>query len=595
MNVVSNPSLPGVCSERQVLLCPTDRKDPFPGTMEEIKTSIVNNLATGSKRERDEATVLTPCAKRSRHDAFSCSTPSHAFGRTSATLHLQFSSFHSESENTVEDDELDDSLLEPIGDEDDEDDFDPSTLTSEQADSWLQDNPDPCHAADPPETCNKVTTCVDPFRPSESQGENSGASLYTTLDALDVSYTLTEEPESEGDNYAAMPPSPCQSALDRVDVNEPIQSSVCNVKSPIELPTAKTVVNSDLSTPLLDIKGVSSHAFNSFSPKCLRQTLPRGDSALDRSEVLDFPFDCDIDNVLTISLGSPFSSDEDNGAELAAITTKGKSSKILDSTLPPTQDSQFNQVSTTNAACNSISDAAQHYSPLSLDTADLSKDPHYPHTAEPEPSKVPSTSSSVVSVETKLSIASLETVKTVEFEKPSEDKENKDVQNDHQSTTSPKDPSATPTANGIQSKIVAPSCCKVQSSTEPKKEKPRIAIAPLWRPSFRAFLSDLELENDKKVYCNNVLLHLTSPRDATSEDPSIELASLLKQISREHQNWQHPSDLSKRHHPRFGKKPSKLFTLNQWVIENGGSDERFKDFPNTFQRSSIPSVLPFSS
>ncbi|XP_069613159.1 S100P-binding protein isoform X1 [Ranitomeya imitator] len=590
MNVVRNPSVLGVCSERQVLLYPTDWEDPFPGTMEEIKISIVNDRATGSKRERDEAAELTPCAKRSRHDAFSCSTPSSSFGSSSATQHLHFSSFHSQSENTVEHEEEEDSLLYGSDDEDDFDDI--ANLTSDQEDIILQDIIDPYHAAEPPETCNEVTTCVDPFRPSESQGENSAASLYKTLD---VSDTLTEE--SEGDNYAAMPPSPCQSALDREEVSESIQSSVCNVKSPNELPTAETVVDSDLSTPLLGIKGVSSsQAPNSFSPKHLLQTLPRVEAALNRSEVLDFPFDCDIDNVLTISLGSPFSSDEDNGGELAAITTKGKSSEISVSKLPP-QGSEFNQVSTANAACNSISVAAQHYSPLSLDTANLSKDPHYPHTAEPKPSKVPSATSTVVSVETKLSIASLGTGKTVEFEKPSEVKENKAVHNDPQSTTSLKDPtpSAAPTANGIQSKIVAPPCGKVQSSTDPKKEKPRIAIAPLCRPSFRDSISDFQLENDKNIYCHRVLMHITSPRQSKSEDPSIELASLLKQISQEHKNWQHPSDLSKRNHPRFGNKPSKRFTLNQWVIESGGSDQRFKDFPNTFQRSSIPSVLPFNS
>ncbi|XP_073521758.1 S100P-binding protein [Phyllobates terribilis] len=607
MNVVSDPSMPGVCSERQVLLYSTDWGDPFPGTMEEITISIVNDRATGFKRERDEATELTPCAKRSRHDAFSCSTPSSASGRTSATQHLCFSALHSQSENTEEYEE-DDSLLEPSGDEDDEDDFDCSTLTSDQVDIMLQEDDELCCAAEPPENCNKGTTFVDPFRPLDSQGANGGASLYITLDVLEVSDTLTEEPDSEGDisNYAAMPPSPCKSVLDQVEVSEPIQSSVCNVKSPVELPTAKTVMDSDLSTPLLDIKGVSSsQAPNSFSPKHLLQTsisLSRVDAALNRSEVLDFAFDRDIDNVLTISLGSPFSSDEDNGVELAAITTKGKSSEISDSTLPP-QDSEFLQVLTANTACNSVSDAAQHYSPLSLNSADLSKDPHYPYTAEPEPSKVPSTTSPVVSVETKLSIASLGTGKTVAFEKPKEVEENKAVHNDHKSATSPKDPatspkdptpSTAPTANGIQTKIVAPSC-KVQVSTDPKKEKPRIAISPFHRPTDRAFLSDLHLANEKNIYCNNVLMHIARPRESISEDPSIELASLLNQISRENPNWQHPSNLSKRNHPRFEKKPSKLFTLNQWATENGGSYERFKDFPNTFQRSPIPSVLPFSS
>ncbi|KAM4046505.1 S100P-binding protein isoform 2-T4 [Anomaloglossus baeobatrachus] len=498
MKVVNDSSMPGIYSERQVL-CPTAREELLPETMEEIKIRIINDRATGSKRERDEVTLLTPCAKRSRPDAFTCSTPSSSSARTLATQHPLFPALDSENSGG---EELDDSLLDPLEDEDDSE----LCLTSEQEDTLLRDDNDPCYADEPPEKYNEMTRVVT-FRPSENEGENDGASLYKTLDVWDVSNTLTREPESEGDlnNYAAMPPSPCQSALDRVEVIEPIQSSVCNVKSPKELPTSKTVL--DLSTPLLGMKEVSSsETHNSFSPKRLPQTsisLLGVTSALTCREDLYFAFDEDIDNLLPLSPVVPSSSNKGNGVGLAAISNNGKSSGISDSTLRP-------QVLKAKAASCSNSDAA-----LPLNTAGLSKDPHSHHAAGSKPSKVPSTTSSVASVKPKLNIMSLRTGKTAECEKPSEESES--VQNKPSaSSTNPPNQGAAPTANNNQSKIAAPSC-NVQDSTEPNKKKPRIAITPVCRPSFRAFLSEFELEKNKEIYCNHVLMHINSQGAFTFE------------------------------------------------------------------------------
>ncbi|XP_075709224.1 S100P-binding protein isoform X2 [Rhinoderma darwinii] len=602
MKVINDPTVPGACSERQVLFYPIDWEDPLPATMEEIKIRIVNDRATGSKRERDEVTAVTPCSKRSRHAVFSCSTPLSASARAwssqskHAKEHPDFPAWHALQQNPEQDDEWDDSLLEPSDNEDDS----PLFLTLDEIETLLDDDDedDSCYAAEPSQNNNEMPTCVVTFAPSvsENEGENGGASPCKTLDIAD---TLTEEPECEGDviNYATMALSPCH--LYPVEVIEQNQSSACNVKFPHEFLTTKTVVDSDLSTPLSDINEVSDFQLpNSCSPELFLQpsiSLAGVDAAVNWSEDPDLAFDCDIDNLLAISPGAA-SSEEENGVELVTIATKGKSSVISDSTSPPPQYLESCQILPAHDVGPSSSDVAQHLSPLSLNTPGLAKVHHHPAGPESPKESLPFTTSSTVTTEPQLSTDPSGTKQTAESKKPSEAEEKKVMQNvESTSMQTDPSPSAAPRTNSKQSKNVTTSGCKAQGSSAPGKEKPRIAIAALPRPTFRSFLSDFELETNKQVYCNQVLMHVNGQGECNLENPHYELASLLNQTSRENQNWQHPSDFTKRNHPRFGKKPSKRCTLHQWATKNGGSNERFKNFPAIFQRSPIPDVLPYSS
>lgn len=512
MKVINNPSMPGACSERQVLLYPTDWEDPFPETMEDIRVSIVNDRASGSKRER-EVTAVTPSAKRSCQAVFSCSTPvsSCKFDIQSKTgkEHPDSPSWHL----LKKDEELDDSLLEPSDDEDDSELY----LTVDEIETLLgEDDNDSCYAAEPSQKYNETTSYVVTFTPLEleNNGENGGASPGQTRDSSD---TLVEESECEGDigNYAAMPPSPSHSAIDPIEVTKPNQSSVCNVKSHQDpIPLATTVIASDLPTPLSEVKEV----YASQLPNSLSLKLPLQPNlsfyglgvADDWTEDPDIVFDSDIDNLLAISPGAA-SSLEDNVVELATVVTKA---------------------------------------------------------------------SSIATAEPKLSTKSSE--QNVASKKPSEAKGTQGKKN-VASTSSPTDP--TTSANSSQSKIAG--------SSGPEKAKPLIAVAAIPPPSFRESISELNAEKDH--YCYQVQMHIDQQGENNLEDPLSELASLLNQISQENENWQHPSNLTKRNHPRVGKKQFCHLTLNQWVKKNGGTNERFKNIPDLFQRSPVPDALPYST
>ncbi|XP_056412532.1 S100P-binding protein-like [Hyla sarda] len=603
MKGINNPPVPRAGSERQVLLYPTDWEEPLPGTMEEIKISIVNDRATGSKREREEDTAVTPCVKRSCHALFSCSTPISA--RTWATKSKfaknspQSPAWYPQGKSAEQGDEWDDSLLEPSDNEDDSE----LCLTLDEIETLLDDDDDDdsCYAAEPIQKCTEVTTCVVTFTPSksENEGENGGDAPGKTLD---ISKALTEEPECEGDisNYAAMPPSPCHLAINPVEVTIPNQSTVSNVDSPPKFLIAETVIDCGLPTPLLDIKEVSTTLLpGSQSPKLPLHpsfSLSGADVAEEFVEDPDLVFDCDIDNLLAISPGDASSVEDDNSVILATITPKDNASVVLDSILPP-QNLEPVQVSTAHATSSSTTDVAQDLSPLSLNTPDMPKDRHHHHPAEPEPLKeaLPSTTSYMVNAEQNIFTDSSVTNQNVESQKLPEDKETKGMPNDV-STSRPKDPTTSaPRANDNKSKIAASSSNKAQGCSGPGKEKPQIAVAALPRPSFREVLSECELETMKNIYFNKVLMHIDSQGECNLEDPLYELASLQNQIGRENQNWQHPSDYTKRNHPRVGKKQLKRCSLSQWVTKNGGSTERFTSIPATFKRSPIPGALPFSS
>ncbi|XP_029475009.1 S100P-binding protein isoform X2 [Rhinatrema bivittatum] len=100
-----------------------------------------------------------------------------------------------------------------------------------------------------------------------------------------------------------------------------------------------------------------------------------------------------------------------------------------------------------------------------------------------------------------------------------------------------------------------------------------------------------ELERKKQMYVQCVLKHIQSPR-APNQDAFKELLTLMDQVASveyRHQDrrWQHPSDLTMRSYPRFSKKLPNKWNLKQWVSRNGGYQRRFQSLADRFQRSSV--------
>ncbi|XP_075051342.1 S100P-binding protein isoform X2 [Mixophyes fleayi] len=503
------------CSERQVLLLPSDYKDLLPGTMEEIKISIVNERATGSKRKRDEVTAVTPDSKKLRSAVFRCSTPrSTSFQSWNSASTTQADGAkqghvdipcHSLEQNTELCDEWDDSLLEPSDNEDDS----PLYLTLDEIESLLED--DSSSSAEPSGWDDKNNTCMVKRVPleSKSDGEKVSASPYKELE---LSNTLPEESECDEDqnNYAAMAPSPCHSVIydvQSVELTKQKSYSMCGVSAPPGSFQYSTIVGgvSGLIMPLSDLKeapAVQFHGACSPKPLQLSTSLSEKDVVEEFSEDSELDFDCDINDLLATSPREDFLSEEERGSELAAPSTKDIS-KITHST-SPLQPLNSVQVP---AACFSTHGLVQEHSvsshnkPDSLRIHPLTK----PETLKeicsstssvviPEPH--PSTGESAVGRDTRPSNAGMEDT----TERP-----------EVGSTTSPTELPISLSATLISSnqlQISASVGCRKPDSPASAKEKSQAAVTPLPRPASRQFISHFELEANKNNYCDQVLIHI---------------------------------------------------------------------------------------
>ncbi|XP_068124951.1 uncharacterized protein [Hyperolius riggenbachi] len=130
-------------SDRQVMLYTGTVEETFPGNMEDIKISIVNEQACDLKRKR--STAATPSSKRLRSAVFKCSTPSSASWDTSKSETGNYVSaaippIVEQNPDLVN--EWDDSLLEPSDNEDDS----PLTMSAAEMETLLED--DSCYAAE---------------------------------------------------------------------------------------------------------------------------------------------------------------------------------------------------------------------------------------------------------------------------------------------------------------------------------------------------------------------------------------------------------------------------------------------------------------
>ncbi|XP_030575212.1 uncharacterized protein LOC115772908 [Archocentrus centrarchus] len=100
------------------------------------------------------------------------------------------------------------------------------------------------------------------------------------------------------------------------------------------------------------------------------------------------------------------------------------------------------------------------------------------------------------------------------------------------------------------------------------------------------FSSEVEWERHKRLYVHSVVSHMY---ENTGGDNGVtsELQNLMSSVADKSAEWQHPSDLTRRHYRRrFGTAAE--ITLYEWQAKNGLMHRRFDKLPKKFERSSRP-------
>ncbi|XP_037354729.1 S100P-binding protein isoform X2 [Talpa occidentalis] len=94
--------------------------------------------------------------------------------------------------------------------------------------------------------------------------------------------------------------------------------------------------------------------------------------------------------------------------------------------------------------------------------------------------------------------------------------------------------------------------------------------------------SQSNLEQQKEIYLRSVIAHIEGPEDSNQGSVGERNALMDQVYHLQNQQWQHPSDLTKRNYARFRQDPLQRYSLTQWVDRNERSHHRFQrltDFP----------------
>ncbi|XP_068124948.1 S100P-binding protein-like isoform X2 [Hyperolius riggenbachi] len=594
-------------SDRQVMLYTGTVEETFPGNMEDIKISIVNEQACDLKRKR--STAATPSSKRLRSAVFKCSTPSSASWDTSKSETGNYVSaaippIVEQNPDLVN--EWDDSLLEPSDNEDDS----PLTMSAAEMETLLED--DSCYAAEA-----SGSDYESPSRFITLDYEKVSTSPYTQMDC---SNTITEENEEDQSNYAAMAPSPSHSVICSVEGGdlENERSSSVSIEKGTDVGEEKTIVH-EVSTSVIagsDNKEALSCQLESDSlTNFIDQAISwyTVDIAVEWKEDPELTFDHDIDGLLAVSPRSTTSSEEEMTAE-PSIQEQGKS-VVPDPAACLQHLESVCADQTAPSACSNTTDIVQQLSPSTPNVSDSLK-VQLPSLAVPEPLKndLSSSKSTLLSSEPQLKTAASNVVQDARPSTSADIEENVtstvDLANqlvhtsaeltsgNQQQITHPGTGNATSAPavhSGTGNAISAPA---VHSGTgnaisAPAVERPQAAVtaqprpAPRPVPRLRPSISIQRLEETKNKYYKDLYMHIMPPNNST--DPQMQLANLANSMSRD-QSWQHPSNFYKRNkNPPGG---TERCTLSQWAARSGPA-KRFQDIPRRFQRSPIPAVLPF--
>ncbi|KAM4699440.1 S100P-binding protein isoform 1-T2 [Discoglossus pictus] len=525
-------------ADRQVLLLKKNSRVSQVDTTEDIRVSIMNDRATATKRDREDPAETSPCSKRLCSIVINCSTPHSAsrFVHSASTLQdggtMQNHGMSPTSSRLFDD--FDDSLLEPSDNEIDS----PLHMTLEEVEELLQDDDDDaCYAAEPPTWDDDSDLCKseDIFiqhTPSPCK-QLKDSSILNEQDKSDLETTI----------YAAMTPSPSYSPVFTVELDAISIDNSCNRTLRAQPPCKKeSTFDGGPSLSPIPLPTVASS-------KTELDTLCQGTKeaqplespelmelvTLDQcSEDSEKTFDSDIDQHLLPSDGDILIEEEGTAEAPSTLVTVS-------------EDSLHQTVS-----CPKISTAPQNNLPVLRDGQEM------------EPSKL---------------VAVTDT----------EGDKGEGTSITHQDHPTSKAPTSKPNEL-LPTQVVAPVKFGKNVLSAPSQGKKLETVNPLQRPASRLLISSYDLEVSRNNYRNRVMMHLEGP--STSEDPHYELASLLNQISRDNPKWQHPSDFTRRNHPRCGRKLPTRCSLGQWVQHNGGFQQRFKGLPATFQRSPIPEVPP---
>ncbi|XP_053563249.1 S100P-binding protein isoform X1 [Bombina bombina] len=514
-------------------------------TMEDIRISIVNDRVPGTKRARDQTEAQSPCPKRCRN-VFICSTPcSASYSQAEGNLKNCLLLSPTSAELT---DELDDSLLEPSGEEGDS----PLHLTQEQIDELLED--DGCYAAESStldSTAEVQGNLVSQH--IQSPGLQTTVSnaialspLYSSISAEELDDTLGESDTSICTLRAL---SVCKSEQDStLNCGSGETSTTCWIP-------AVSGSRTDLSPPSHNTPDI-----HITSTKC--SDLENVDKW---SEGSDLPFDCDIDDILLLS---PKITDSEEDSISNGVSTPV--TVPINSTLNILLQPVAIQKSPTLPECTLPPSVSNHMPPDSFEL---------------------STPSSVICPRPHLNTAPESSdIAKQEKEPTTAVSESSDKKGGGSSVPLTCKTSSQKSKKQLPPQMVAPVWCNKTSPTFAQGKKLG-TVTPLPRPVSRVSFSSYDLVEKKNQYINRVMMHLDGPN--TSEDPHYQLASLLNQISRENPNWQHPADFTRRNHPRYRRKEFGRCSLHEWVTMNGGPNQRFKGLPHTFQRSPVPEESPF--
>ncbi|KAM4795880.1 S100P-binding protein [Rhinophrynus dorsalis] len=580
-----NLTSPRACSNRHVLLLETGWEDLQPSTMEEIRISIPNDRAIGTKHKREDTAEASPSNKKLRSSVFSCSTPCSASHRSKHTQHI---------------DEFDDSLLELSDNESDS----PLYLTIDEIDTLLED--ESCYAAEPPVSDDDKE---EMFGSLESKAD--GVQRIPSLCQLDSSHTLTEEAESteETSIYAAMVPSPCHSTISSAEQavmpGDSASKHYAIISSRFDSAQIKVTMDSG-SDVTVSCRGLTKSGSDMerdpvcHSPRACsaNDMLPKSQPLLGLddldgySEGSDIAFDCDIDELLILSPVDTLSAEEEEKVRVNTISSKITSG--TSDTIPALlQHTSAQFLVTPSAAISESKNSVQHplltsaissgpTDILQLPASDISEPrdstelPPLLSAASPGPS-LDNAAGSLNSEGQEVEHSVHKVVRETEAE---------------QGARSSKPVIDSSVSKSVEHKSVEQKQSQVTATIRDEKSAPSQnknlkTVSSRPRPAFRPMILPEELENNKNNYCGSVIMHLESP--STTQAPYFELASLLNQTSRDHPNWQHPSDFTRRNYC-VKNQPARC-SLNQWVTMNGGNRQRFQDVPVTFQRSPLPNVL----
>ncbi|XP_059209038.1 S100P-binding protein-like [Centropristis striata] len=127
-------------------------------------------------------------------------------------------------------------------------------------------------------------------------------------------------------------------------------------------------------------------------------------------------------------------------------------------------------------------------------------------------------------------------------------------------------------------------------SPDENRQSETASSARSQRPS--VFDREVDWEREKRLYVHSVTRHMKEHQGANN-DCMNELQSLMTHVADQTpggdgQQWQHPSDFTRRNYQRrLGIQMPKM-TLKEWQAKNCTTHKRFAKVPKVFQRSQFP-------